>query len=435
MSDASLPTLEIPLTEACNNRCGFCTTAWFMIEKRFEPSDLSRDAIRERLARGYASGARRVVFHGGEPTRRRDLGEVVDDARGAGFEQVVVFTHARAAATEEGARWLGAMAISSFFVSIQGGTAEAHDEAVGVPGAFAETVAGARRLIGLGRRVKVNGVLTRPLLDTLDAYAKLMIDLGPEEVGLDTLKPTGAFEDGRASYARLCPKLSPHAAALREALAAMERAGITARLTTFPPCLVPGAEHLVANEPPTVTSIKPIGKAMHKLVWVRDMQVKAEACARCAYDGDCGGVYGAYAEAHGLDEIVPLERRRKPDAAPEPAPDVPLTRALRALFVRAPAAGSTPAPRFGVREIRRRDDGTHELSCFGPGGEISVLLGRRGASPAYATTARFGVRYAGGGGARDLRIVDAVVGSLRRAEGRLPPDDASPEPASAGSRR
>ena len=49
------------------------------------------------------------------------------------------------------------MPLTSIMVSIHGGTAEAHDEAVGVPGAFVETVEGARRLIALGREVHVNG--------------------------------------------------------------------------------------------------------------------------------------------------------------------------------------------------------------------------------------------------------------------------------------
>jgi MoaA/NifB/PqqE/SkfB family radical SAM enzyme len=410
-----VPAVEIPVTEACNNRCSFCTTAWSMTEKSFEPSDLSRETMRERLAEAYARGSRRVIFHGGEPTRRRDLGEIVEDARRAGYELVSIFTHARAAATEEGARWLTTMGVTSFMVSIQGGTAEAHDAAVGVPGAFVETVGGTRRLLALGQRVKVNGVLTRHLLDTLDAYARLMLELGPEEVGLDTIKPTGAFDRGRASYAELCPRLSPYAGALGDALVAMERGGVTARLTSFPPCLVPGAEHLVNEEPATVTSIKPIGKVFDKMVWRRDMQVKAPACARCAYDGLCGGVYVAYAEAYGLDELRPVERRRAPLAAPEPVPEAPLTRALRALFVRPLVRRA----RFGIREVRRHEDGSHELRCFGPNGDLTILLARSGASPSYATTARFGVRY---GGEPDLRFVDAVVAQLRRVEGQLPAD-------------
>ena len=70
-----------------------------------------------------------------------------------------------------------------------------------------QTVAGVRRLLALGQRVKVNGVLTRHLLDTLPGFARLMAELLPEEVGLDTVKPTAAFEEGRERYADLCPPL------------------------------------------------------------------------------------------------------------------------------------------------------------------------------------------------------------------------------------
>jgi len=425
-----VPAVEIPVTEACNNRCSFCRTAWFMTEKRSEPTDMSREIIRERLASAYAAGSRRVVFHGGEPTRRPDLGEIAEDARRAGFELLTVFTHARAAATEAGARWLTSMGLTSFMVSIQGGTAEAHDRAVGVPGAFVETVEGTRRLITHGQRVKVNGVLTRSMLDSLDAYAKLMLDLRPEEVGLDTIKPTGAFEEGRASYAELCPRLSPYAPALREALLAMERGGLTARLTSFPPCLVPDLTRLVSVEPTTVTSVLRLERLVNKMMWRRDMQVKAEACARCAYDGVCGGVYAAYAEAYGLDELRPLAERwapAEPDPAPEPVPEVALTHALRALFVRPVEARA----RFGIRALGRLAGGAHELSCFGPGGDFSVVLLAlaAGAAPAYARTARFAVRYGARGGEPDLRFVDAVVAKLRGAEGQLPPDGPAVHPA------
>lgn len=118
-------------------------------------------------------------------------------------------------------------------------TAEAHDASVGAKGAFEQTVAGTRRLIALGQRVKIDAVLTVHLLDTLREFAALMIDLRPEELGLDTLKPSSAFGAGRESYEEALPAaLSLLSRAPRRA-AAMEAAGLTVRLVSFPACLVP----------------------------------------------------------------------------------------------------------------------------------------------------------------------------------------------------
>ena len=177
-----LPNVEIHATDLCNNRCTFCTTGWQNLDEHGTIQHPPRERVRQQLEAAYARGARRVIFEGGEPTLRNDLGELVLDARTLGFEVCTIFTNARVAASERGAQWLVSMGVSWFQVSVQGGTAAAHDASVASKGAFAQTVEGTRRLIARGQRVKINSVLTRQLLDSLDDYASLMIELRPEEI-------------------------------------------------------------------------------------------------------------------------------------------------------------------------------------------------------------------------------------------------------------
>ena len=434
-SDVDLPKVEIHATDVCNNRCGFCTTGWLMREQGEGLGHPPRELLRAQLEAAYANGARRVLFQGGEPTIRRDLADLLSDAHAVGYQATTIFTNARMAASRAGARWLVAMNVTWFQISIQGGTAEAHDASVGAKGAFEQTTLGARRLIEAGQRVKINAVLTRHLLETLPAFAALMIDLKPEEVGLDTVKPSSAFDRGRQGYADLLPRMADWSVPLRDAMLTMDRAGIVARLTSFPPCLASGAEHLVSEEAGTTQTQQQQGKLVNKLLWKRAMQVKGERCGECAYDATCGGVYAPYAELHGLSELVPL-RERKPAAMAHTrsAADSPFTRALRAMLVRA-----APAT-IGVREVKRLPDDAHELACFSPSGESSVLVSPRNAAPAYAHTERFSVRYRSGpGGARpDERLLKAIVKRLERAEAYLrsdprpapPPHDAPAEEAS-----
>jgi MoaA/NifB/PqqE/SkfB family radical SAM enzyme len=414
--DNQLPKVEIHATDACNNRCSFCTTGWLMREQGEEMGHPPREILRMKLEEAYRKGARRVLFQGGEPTIRRDLGDLLADAHSIGYEVTTIFTNARMAASRAGARWLADMRVTWFQVSIQGGTAAAHDASVGAKGAFEQTVAGCRRLIALGQRVKINAVLTVHLLDTLREFAALMIDLRPEELGLDTLKPSSAFGQGRESYEHLLPKLSPYSPALRDALLAMEDAGLTVRLVSFPACLVPGAEHLVSEEAGTTQTQHHDGSLVNKQLWKRSLQVKAERCGECAYDPVCGGVYAPYAELHGLVELTPLGARKSPvrrGRAVLPAPDSAVTRALRAMFV-----SGAPGARVGVRAVRRLEDDSHELLCFGPGGECAVTLVARDDQPAYATTERFSLRYRPGprGEKPDERLLAALVQRLRRAE-------------------
>jgi hypothetical protein len=428
-SDVELPKVEIHATDVCNNRCSFCTTGWLMREQGEDLGHPPREIIRMQLEEAYAKGARRALFQGGEPTIRRDLGEILADAHAVGYQATTIFTNARMAASRAGARWLAAMNVTWFQISIQGGTAGAHDASVGAKGAFEQTVLGARRLIEAGQRVKINAVLTIHLLDTIRAFADLMIDLKPEEVGLDTVKPSGAFDAARESYPELVPRLSTYSAAIRDAMLTMDQAGIVARLTSFPACLAPGAEHLVSEEAGTTQTQQHRGNLVNKLAWKRSMQVKGERCGECAYDATCGGVYAPYAELHGVAELVPLrERKAAAVTRTRTAVDSPFTRALRAMLVSgAPAA-------IGVREVKRLPDDSHELVCFAPSGESSVFLLPRSEAPAYAHTERFSVRYRSGprGERPDERLLQAIVKRLVRAEDYLrknerpapPPHDA-----------
>lgn len=422
--DVKLPKAEIHVTEACNNRCAFCTTGWENAEQR-GLRHVPREVIREHLREAWAGGARRVLYQGGEPTLRPDLPELVADARAAGFPVVSVFTNARLAASSVGCARLVDARATWFQVSIQGGDAPSHDASVVAPGAFAQTLKGTRALLAQGQRVKINAVLTRELLGSLPAFARLIADLRPEEVAFDTVKPSAAFRPGRADYAALAPAIGPYAPALRDAVLQMHAAGLVVRLTSMPPCLVPGAEAWVSEEAPTTLTRQISGEQFEKHDWKRSLQVKAPTCARCAYDAVCGGVYRPYAQAHGLGELRALPSRVAPLAQTVAAPSTGLTARLRAFFVR-PAA----AP-IAVRTVEPLADGEHRLDCVGPRGTVFLRIRPRDGRPSYALTERFAVTWerSSAGNPPDSRVVDAVVRGLRKLEGQLSPADFAVGPA------
>jgi hypothetical protein len=412
--EARLRKVEIHVTDACTNRCVFCTTGRRHASGKGAVPDVPRATVRRQLEAAFADGFRRALFQGGEPTLRRDLGDLLADARAIGFEATTVFTNARSAASPGGARALAALGATWFQVSIHGGTAGAHDAAAGRPGAFRQTVAGVRRMLEAGLRVQVNSVLTRHLLGSLPAYTALVEALRPESVGLDVVMPTGAHTVA-AAYGELCPPLSRHAGPLRDTVLALERAGVLTRLVNLPPCLVPGAERFTSEETTTRLAWAGAAALLDKGEWRRGLKVKAAGCVGCACDDTCGGVYRTYAEAHGLDALRPLAARPVPAPCHDAPPariEAPLTAALRRLLVRTGSA---------VRAVRQREDGTVELEAGRPEAPVVLLLGRPGVGPAYATTARFSVRYrnAPGGGTPDLGAVDATLLELRRVEGAL----------------
>src|SRR2546428_7699405 len=111
-TDVNLPKVEIHVTEVCNNRCSFCTTGWLNLERSDDLVHVPRATVRDQLSQAFSQGARRALFQGGEPTVRRDLGDLVADARTIGYEATTVFTNGRMAASRAGARWLAGMGVT-----------------------------------------------------------------------------------------------------------------------------------------------------------------------------------------------------------------------------------------------------------------------------------------------------------------------------------
>ena len=422
IDDVSLPKVEIHVTEACNNRCAFCTTGWVNLERSERLDHVPRERIRVQLEQAFAEGARRALFQGGEPTLRPDLGALLDDARAIGYEATTVFTNARMGASRAGARTLAEMRATWFQVSIQGGTAETHDASVAALGAFEQTVRGTRRLLELGQRVKINTVLTVHAMSSLRELAELLAELKPEEVGFDTVKPSAAFRADRASYGALVPQLSASVGPLREALTILHRANIIVRLTSFPACIAGDLAPFISEEEGTTQTAQTTGLVVLKRAWKWGNQVKAEACASCAYDEVCGGLQAPYAALYGTSELSPLLHRAPspPTAARGYAltrAETDVTRALRRLF------GHTSDAAYGVREVSRSQGDVHVVRAIGPKGETVTELHPRDGKEAFATTRRFSIRYVKNESA-DLRIVSAVQRAILRWEARVDDEDA-----------
>lgn len=422
--DVTLPKVEIHVTEVCNNRCAFCTTGWINAEQGNRLEHVPRERIRAQLEDAFRAGARRALFQGGEPTMRRDLGELLDDARRVGYAATTIFTNARIAASRAGARWIADMEPTWLQVSIQGGTPETHDASVVARGAFDQTIRGTRRLLELGLRVKVNVVLTAHAVASLRELAALLVELRPEEVGLDTVKPSAAFAPRRAEYAGLVPRFDSFVPALRDAVRTMHDGGVAVSLTSFPACVAPELAPWVSEEAGTTRVAQTAGLVVLKRDWKWANQVKTDACSGCAYDPLCGGLQRGYAEVHGTTELRALPERaalastagrgqRAADA------DGPTTRALRRLFAHA----SSPA--FGVRDVSAQRDGRHVLRAYGPAGETVIEVRARGEDDrsAYAMTGRFAIRYLRGDVAPDERILRAVTRAIERWEARCEHDE------------
>jgi len=134
---------QFAITNACNARCGFCN---FAIEEL--PRDrwrfVSREGALDAIDILYSNGIRYLVITGGEPLLHRNLEQIVERAAGLGIK-VMVVTNGWLMNGQR-VRRLAKSGISSFIISIDAATSQAHEKNRGLPG-VCERIRNANRVI------------------------------------------------------------------------------------------------------------------------------------------------------------------------------------------------------------------------------------------------------------------------------------------------
>ncbi len=122
---------QFALNNACNANCGFCNFARDALPKdKWEFVD--RQGALEALDILYRHGTRYLVFTGGEPTLHPDLVDFVRHSVDLGMK-VMLVTNA-GLLKEHRIRELRDAGLSSFFISVDASTVEAHERNRGLPG-------------------------------------------------------------------------------------------------------------------------------------------------------------------------------------------------------------------------------------------------------------------------------------------------------------
>ena len=122
---------QFAINNACNARCGFCN---FALDKlpREDWIYVPRQAAVDAVAILHSQGVRYLVITGGEPTLHPDLPAIVKHGTDLGMK-VMLVTHG-ALLRAERIRELVTAGLSSFIISIDAATAEAHERNRGLPG-------------------------------------------------------------------------------------------------------------------------------------------------------------------------------------------------------------------------------------------------------------------------------------------------------------
>lgn len=154
-------SLQLEVTYACNNNCGFCYNNWATQEE----TSISFERLKEVIIDAKNFGIFSININGGEPLlypRFFDLAEFIVD--------IGLDIHCNTNVTLVDDKT--AKRISKFFkavcTSIHGATSEKHDYIVGREGAFSQTISGIKYLQKYGVYVATNITLSKKNITFLD---------------------------------------------------------------------------------------------------------------------------------------------------------------------------------------------------------------------------------------------------------------------------
>jgi MoaA/NifB/PqqE/SkfB family radical SAM enzyme len=297
--------LSLHITDVCNFRCRFCLYGDTLVRG---PEQIPWEQLESFLVEHQGQGYAWVNLHGGEPTMRKDLFELLALIRRLGYPAVSLQTNGWALAHRGFTRRLADAGVSLFVVSVHGATPEVHDDLAGAAGSLERLLRGMAHVRSLGLPLRTNTVITRANYRTLPAVAELVIGAGASHVNFSTLMPSGHVEE---IHRRLMPTFGQIVPPVVEAVELAEGRGAEATLEGFPLCTVPGYEdRCLLRLPETGEVIRCMvrGNVLdnHDSYVMEQCKSKRAECSSCAHLQRCGGVYTGYVAAHGWSELQPV---------------------------------------------------------------------------------------------------------------------------------
>ena len=278
----------------CNLACTYCTSRSAVDDRAF----LRGEAVHARIDAALGSGAREIVFSGGEPTMRSDLAALVAYARAAGAERVALETNA-ALVEDARARELVGAGLDLARVNLVG-TDERVDAITRDPGSFARTMKGLDAFVSAGAAIEILAVVTRstaPLLPSLPAFLAARPEIARALRAIELAVPVASPDDTELlAYEDV--------AAVAVAVERSARAaGIALRMNPgadIPPCVFPRASrshtmHLYALTPGVPR------RAAHTQV---------AGCTECVVRDRCSGFADAYLARQAPPAVTPIRDER-----------------------------------------------------------------------------------------------------------------------------
>ena len=193
---------DLALTYECNNRCLHCYVARGPGEK----TPLAFGEWKQVLDRLWAVGVPHVCFTGGEATLSPHLVGLIEYAEDLGMVSGLL-TNGLALADREYPRRLVGAGLDHVQITIESHREAVHDQMVGSPGAFRETLKGIANALAEDLFLVTNTTLCKLNLADADRIVEFLAGLGVRTFAMNSLIATGRAPESGLGIAE--PELEP----------------------------------------------------------------------------------------------------------------------------------------------------------------------------------------------------------------------------------
>ena len=290
--------VSITMEFRCNLKCVHCMIEGTMDELKPQSLDEYNNLLQENRRHRRWKG---LILTGSEITLRRDLPELVRQAKQSSFQHIRIQTHGMHLAQKNYCKTLLEAGVDEFFVSVAGCDAVTHDDITEVPGSFDKMIRGLEILDNYQHvSLITNSVVTEKSYRLLPNIVQRLAHL-KQLVQMEFWVYWPMTEHDSKNL------IAPHAEMLPYLLRAAEDAkghGIAIEIKNFPECMLGESGYLLHNDQPQL-HIDPA-------FWTQFMR---NGFYQCVYHEQCGstqclGLSTAYIEKYGWEkeQLFPLPK-------------------------------------------------------------------------------------------------------------------------------
>ena len=191
------PTVIWEMTRACDLACRNCPN---IDHETPSPLELWTYEAYKTIDEIASVHPRRFVMTGGDPLRRKDLGQIVDYACRRGLDPALTLSPT-AITSEESIRSLRRHGLKRVIVPLDDAAAEGHDAWRGVAGSFRTTLHLIGTALTAGLKVEVNTLVTRRNADHLRRMHEQLVTLSIASWNLYFLVPRPGPQEAEMLFA------------------------------------------------------------------------------------------------------------------------------------------------------------------------------------------------------------------------------------------